>query len=69
MGITVKRLELEFMLAEQARVSRVAAGTEGKVEFRTFLDQFKEDNSLVDKPLLPKPPDFASAYSGCDYQN
>ncbi|MBU2637626.1 MAG: hypothetical protein KJ955_01505 [Nanoarchaeota archaeon] len=62
-----KGLELELMLAEQARVARVAAGKEEGVKFLSFLDRFADDNSFVDKGLMPEPVNLMSAYAGCDY--
>ncbi len=62
-----KRLEQELMLAEQARIARVAAGKERDVKFQNFLDAFIENNSFIDKGLMPKPVDLMSSYEGCDY--
>lgn len=62
-----KRLGLELMLAEQARVARVAAGEEEDTTFQSFLEGFVEDNALLDNGLMPKPVNLLSAYAGCDY--
>ncbi|MDI6737927.1 MAG: hypothetical protein QME12_05440 [Nanoarchaeota archaeon] len=66
MGIEAKR-GLEFMLADQARLSRVMAGEEHDVKLQTAFEKMVEDMTLIDKGLFSKTQDFASAYEDRTY--
>ena len=65
MGIEAKK-SLEFMLADQARLSRVMAGEEHDVKFRNAFDELVENMSLHDKGLMVLP-NFSSAYESIAY--
>jgi hypothetical protein len=66
MGIEAKK-RLEFMLSDQARLSRVSAGEERDVKLQTAFEKMVEDMSLIDSGLLSKTPDFAAAYEDKTY--
>ena len=60
MGIEAKK-SLEFMLSDQARLSRVMAGEERDVKFRNTFEELVDNMSLCDKGLMVLP-NFSSAY-------
>ena len=60
MGIEAKK-RLEFMLSDQARLSRVMAGEEHDVKFRNAFEELVENMNLCDKGLIVLP-NFSSAY-------